>query len=307
MLRHRSVGLLSLGLLLVLGGGSQAVVFKTAILKNYVVWQTDYNDAYIAAQRDKKMLLIYFSPTATPRTTAAGPADDSVSAAISGADIADKLADYVCARLPLDASGSGADGKSVRLLGHGAFAELRNAGGVAVIDLAHPNTPYYARVVSVIPMTPGKYYHFQASHVPVLFDLPEGTLTQRTMIFAIRIHPERPASTSTLQEPVLLDEAAKQSNLQARIGVQGHHQWESRFHRIISRLVGRGYQSAAPREVVAESWPNQNLVDSCIDCVDSWRHSSGHWDAVRTRHSSYAYDIQKGSNGIWYATGIFAN
>jgi len=92
--------------------------------------------------------------------------------------------------------------------------------------------------------------------------------------------------------------------------VQGHQQWESRFHRIISRLTGRGRgraMSPAPIEVVAESWPNQNLVDSCVDCVDSWRHSSGHWAAVNGEHDSYGYDIQLGTNGIWYATGIFSN
>ncbi len=193
------------------------------------------------------------------------------------------------------------------MLSHAAFAELRGGGGVAVIDLEHPNTAYYARVVNVLPMTPGKYYRFQAYHVPVLFGLPEGTLTQRTMVFAVRIHPERPASTSTVAEPVLEDEAASHSNYQARICVQGHHQWDSRFHRIIARLSGRGYQYSAPREVVAESWPGQNLIDSCIDCVASWRQSPGHWDAVRSVHTSYAYDIQQGRNGIWYATGIFAN
>jgi hypothetical protein len=60
-------------------------------------------------------------------------------------------------------------------------------------------------------------------------------------------------------------------------------------------------------EVVAESWPDQNLIDSCIDCVDSWRHSPGHWRAVRGRHRLFGFDIRRGRNGIWYGTGIFAN
>jgi len=61
------------------------------------------------------------------------------------------------------------------------------------------------------------------------------------------------------------------------------------------------------KEVVAESWPNQTMLDSCVDCVDSWRHSSGHWQGVRSPHRAYAYDIRRGSNGIWYATGLFAD
>ena len=63
---------------------------------------------------------------------------------------------------------------------------------------------------------------------------------------------------------------------------------------------------SAPVEVVAESWPNQNLIDSCVDCVHSWRQSPGHWSAVQARQASYGYDIRRGGNGIWYATGIFA-
>ena len=126
------------------------------------------------------------------------------------------------------------------------------------------------------------------------------------MVFAVRIHPESPASTASKESPVLADEASAQSRYQAQICVQGHHQWESRFHRIIGRLFGRG-TPGTPKEVVAESWPNQNLIDSCIDCVDSWRQSSGHWAAVRAPHDSYGYDIQRGPNGIWYATGIFAD
>jgi len=40
-------------------------------------------------------------------------------------------------------------------------------------------------------------------------------------------------------------------------------------------------------------------------CVASWRQSPGHWDAVKAQQASYGYDIREGSNGIWYATGIF--
>ena len=65
--------------------------------------------------------------------------------------------------------------------------------------------------------------------------------------------------------------------------------------------------AGTPVEVVAESWPSQTMVDSCIDCVASWRHSEGHWRAVNGYHASYGYDIKRGGNGIWYGTGIFSN
>ncbi len=217
----------------------------------------------------------------------------------------ERLADYVCLRLPLDAA-TPVDGRPVRLLEHTSMAELRRGPGIAVIDLAHPGTEYYTYAVSVLPLTPGKYYRFHPEYVSVMLDLPAGTLTQRTMVFAVRIHPEAPRSTGSASSSVLKQEAESHSNYQAQIRVQGHQQWDSRFHRIMSRLLGRG-TPGMPKEVVAESWPNENLVDSCIDCVDSWRQSSGHWEAVRALHTAYGYDIQRGENGIWYATGIFSN
>jgi hypothetical protein len=41
--------------------------------------------------------------------------------------------------------------------------------------------------------------------------------------------------------------------------------------------------------------------------VDSWRHSSGHWQGVSRPHRAFGYDIRRGRNGIWYGTGIFAD
>jgi hypothetical protein len=156
----------------------------------------------------------------------------------------------------------------------------------------------------VVPFTPGKYYRFRPNHLEALVDLPRGTLTQRSMIFAVRIHPEHPASTNGDEDPILLSEASGQSKYQAQIHVQGHQNWESRFQRIIGKLLGRG-TPGTPVEVVAESWPNQDLMDSCVDCVDSWHHSEGHWNAVKAQQASYGYDIRESDNGIWYATGIF--
>lgn len=307
MSKDSTIALGALAACLLLGGLVKAVEFKTAILKNEVVWQTSYDEAYKLAKKDRKLLLIYFDPHPPVRTVGneIGVTADPVDLKLVGVESREKLEDYVFARLTMDVTVMDGD-KSIRLIDHPAFADLRSGGGIAILDLAHPDAPYYTYVVSTLPLASGKYYRFHPEYLPVLLDLPEGTITQRTMVFAVRIHPEGPASTANKESPVLADEAATQSRYQAQIGVQGHHQWESRFHRIMSRLFGRG-TPGTPKEVVAESWPNQNLIDSCIDCVGSWRQSSGHWAAVSSPHDSYGYDIQQGPNGIWYATGIFAN
>jgi hypothetical protein len=101
--------------------------------------------------------------------------------------------------------------------------------------------------------------------------------------------------------PLLVTEAGSHSRYQAQIRVQGHHFWNHRFQRLLG-LLPRGLH---PREVCAESWPNEKLVDAAVDCVDCWRQSSGHWSAVRASHPHFGYDMQKGSNGLWYATGVF--
>jgi len=98
-----------------------------------------------------------------------------------------------------------------------------------------------------------------------------------------------------------LEEAQSHSQYQADIRRQGHHYWESRFHRIVARLPG----GLGAREVCAESWPGENLVEAAIECVRCWRLSDGHWSAVRAPNRCFGYDMKRGSNGVWYATGIF--
>jgi len=136
----------------------------------------------------------------------------------------------------------------------------------------------------------------------VLLSLPIGSLTQRTLIFAVRTHPEGPASAISDPSPLLFAETANHSTHQANIAVQGHHDWENRFHAINARLPS----GLIATEVCAESWPGQPLVDAAEECVHSWRQSSGHWNSVRARHALFGYDMKRGRNGIWYATGIFA-
>jgi hypothetical protein len=254
---------------------------------------TDYKQAVNEAAEDRKLLFVYFHethPNAAQRAFESNTLGDVV--------IKEQLKRYVLLRLPRNAT-IVENGNRVTLLEHPAFAEMLGRQGVAILDFAHARDPYYGHVVSTFPFTPGKYYTKAA--LSIILDLPPGTLTQRTMIYAVRIHPEAPASTQGVFHTALADEAKEHADHQASILVQGHHNWESRFHRINSKLPS----GVVAQEVVAESWPNEGLVEACVDCVHSWRQSPGHWNAVRGRHPLFGYDIKRGKNGIWYATGIF--
>ena len=133
-----------------------------------------------------------------------------------------------------------------------------------------------------------------------LHEIEEVRTQLRMLIYAIRLHPESPRSTSGASSPVLCEAAAEHSRRQASLGRQGHQRWESRFHRIWAQVGGR-----PPVEVCAESWPDELLLTACLGCVHAWRQSAGHWQVVAGNHPLFGYDIRRGKNRIWYATGIF--
>lgn len=246
----------------------------------------DYAAATAAAQAGGAMLLVSVEP-------AGGSGDDVAGNRLESADLQGRFAaggrPWVFCRLGMEAGGAA-------LVGDPGLVEMRRGPGLFVVD--HTGGPYAGRIVSILPRTPGKYYSFSPAHIDELASLPQASLTQRSLILAVRIHPENPQSTSGVCDPALCAEAAAHSAHQARIGRQGHHGWDTRSQRI---AAGRG----GAAEVCAESWENQDLLDSCIDCVASWRQSGGHWNAVRSPQAAYGYDLRRGPNGIWYATGIF--
>jgi len=243
----------------------------------------DYAAATEAARQSQAMLLVSVEPTA-------GNPADIAGQHLESPDVQQQFATsgtpWVFCRVSMQDTGAG-------MVGDPGLVEMRRGPGVFVVDYAHGE--FTGRIVSVLPRTPGKYYRFSPSHLDALASLPAGTLNQRSLILAVRIHPENPQSTQGTCDPRLCQEAAAHSAHQASIRKQGHHNWQTR-----SQRIGGGAS-----EVCAESWENQDLLDSCVDCVASWRQSSGHWNAVRSPQAAYGYDIRRGSNGIWYATGIF--
>jgi hypothetical protein len=275
------------------GGNPAAAPAKPAEKKQPadLAWLGDYAQAWDIAERQAKMLLLYFC--------SAGRLSDKFDAeALADPEVRRKLDGLVRVRLSLDAKVA-ADGRQTKLLEHPAFAEMLGLPGLAIIDLAHKGAKYYGHVVSAFPFLDERVYG--ADEMKVMLDLPPGTLTQRTLIYAVRTHPEHPESTRGQFDPHLQEEAENHAQYQADIRVQGHHFWEGRFRRINGALPG----GCLAREVCAESWPGQGLLAAAIECVRCWRLSSGHWGAVRECHPVYGYDMKRGDNGVWYATGIF--
>ncbi len=261
-----------------------------------IVWHDTYAAAIHQARAENKMALLWFYLSSDPQWNAYFEkyvlADPEVQQSLQEK--------YVCAKLTPDATVDptkmGEEGK--RVLSHPSFAELAGQPGLVIIDMTDEESPHFHDVVSIYPFRSGP---IDSYGMYALLNLPPGTLTQRTLVWAVMTHPERPQSAYGNWSSALSAEAEMHSQYQAAIGVQGHHQWETRFQRIISRLPG----GLVAQEVCAESWPHQGLIEAARECVQSWRQSSGHWDAVRRHHPFFGYDMKRGANGTWYATGIF--
>lgn len=176
-----------------------------------------------------------------------------------------------------------------KLAAHKSLAHMKGRG----VFIADFDTDGRVPIVSILPRE-----HCTPSKLRTLVNLPRGTLTQRTLIWAVRVHPEHPRSTEGTAKQVLLAHAATNNRRQVGRQQQGHH-------------TPIGYLGNAS-EVAAESWPwNKNIVDGALDCVDSWRHSPGHWRGVSSPNRGFGYDMQTGPSKwfggqyVWYGTGVF--
>lgn len=267
-----------------------------------VPWHDHYATARDQAKQRGTLLLVQF--VAPQQQQSAAEWRRSLA---SSAELRSALASLVCVAVST-ADTVTVEGQEVVLLEHPAFREMQRRPGLAIVDFREPQSITYHQVVSVLPAAEGtladavaRRVYPSIDDVQVLLDLPAGTLTQRTLIYAVRTHPDQPQSTAGEWHPVLVSESAAHARYQADIGVQGHHAWETRFHRINAQLPGE----SVAQEVCAESWSGQGLLSAARECVRSWRQSSGHWGAVSARQAFFGYDMQRGTNGVWYATGIF--
>ncbi len=259
---------------------------------NELTWQTDYRAAMKDAAAAKQLLFIWFADPAQEGS------NEKLAVNIFAAEaMRSQMARLTLLKLPTTTVIKQSDDKEIKLLEHRAFAELHRGPGLAMIDLRDEKQKHFGYVVTIYPFSRGA---ISVARLKTLCELPAGTLTQRTLMFAVRTHAAAPQSAWSPHSAYLSSEAEKHSVHQASINLQGHHNWEARFHQINSGLGG-----GSSKEVCAESWPGQTLVAAAEECVHSWSQSSGHWSAVSARHAHFGYDMKRGTNGVWYATGIF--
>jgi len=259
-------------------------------------WHTDYTVAYREAREARKMLLVFFRDEAAPNIAACYERD-----VLAADELLEPLSKFVRVALPLDATGpvrDDAETMDVKLLKHSAFKYMYGRQGIAVIDLTEPDSELYGHVVSAHPFTPGK--HYTARGTKLVLGLPRGTVTQRALIYAVRLHPAAPVSTTEGKcHGYLCKQARNSSNLMATYGSVGHHDWGTRYGEIASQ-TGKSAQ-----EVAAMSG-NRSMIDAAIELVDQWYGSPAHWQIMSAPASIFGYDLVRDSAGNWWGTGLFA-
>ena len=295
------------GLMLILGFVFPGVAAEKQLVKiqnategnhNAVgLWQTDYCPAKSRAIITKKNMLIHFVEKNESLRHRRFITDTCFRPKVRPL-----LESFICVRLPCGYTVS-VDGQKQTLLKLPDFDVMQRQGGLAVIDFSCPDSTTHGQVIGGLPFVEPSYYappFESAESVSTFLGLPSGTLAERMMVYAIRMHPEGPQSTSGVSSTVLRKAASTHSERQATLGRQGHQQWQARFQHLWMQIGGK-----PPVEVCAESWPGEPLVTACLGCVHAWRQSAGHWQSVYGSHPLYAYSIHRGRNRIWYATGIF--
>ena len=211
-----------------ISSGLVCLVCTTALAAEGSSWLDDYGQAMKEAKQSKRMMLVYFHKDGVDVEK-----DAFVPETGAGRRIA-ALGGEACAGAGAVSKRSQVNGQEIQLIRHPVVCRTAGASGGGRHRFRGSESEYYGHVVSIYPLSlPGA---LTTKHLTALLSLPHGSLTQRTLILAVRIHPEGPASTDGTMLTTLAKESESHSRYQARITNQGHHNWESRFHRISGQL-----------------------------------------------------------------------
>lgn len=258
-------------------------------------WFTAYQDGYRQAVKDKSQLLIFFRDEREKKVADAFERD-----VLANKELEAALSKVVRVIVPVGAKEPNPAAKTagVRLLDHGSFEHMYHRQGLAVIDLTDEKSNLYGMVISAHPFTAG--LHYTVRSVTTILGLPRGTVTQRALIYAVRIHPAMPPSTNGTFSPAMVKQAHRNSVLMSQYGSVGHHDWGTRSAEATAE-TGR-----SPTEAAAMAM-NPHLIDAATELVNMWQGSPSHWVMVGSPALLYGYDMYRAPGGSWYGTGVFAN
>jgi len=271
-------------------------------------WETDYEFALETAETSSRLLLIYLyadNESDIPAELAALPVASACqrfdTVVLDNCLVRSELSRYVLLKLPVDTKIADENGVETTIYALPGFEHMIGHPGLVVIDFERRNKPYYGKVVGILPFMRGVAP--TAEQTDTFLGLTPGKLTQRTLIYAVRTHPDRPQSTDGEPAPVVMQAATDHALYQAERGVLNHYNFGARSYQV-KEVLGEG---GMPAEICAQSQSGEGLFEGAIACMRAWRYSSAHWSIAKRSHRYYGYDMVRGKNGAWYAVGFFIN
>ena len=272
-----------------------------------IYWETDYENARDMAKLSSRSLLIYLcadSETEIHEDVAALPVVSACrqfnTVVLDDIFVRSGLCRYVLLKLPMDATITGEDGMATTVYSLPGFEHMVGHPGLIEIDFEHRDKPYYGEVVGILPFLRGVCPTMEQTET--FLDLPPGTLTQRTLTYAVRIHPDKPLSTDGEPVSIVVQMAAEHALFQAERNILTHQNFGVRSSKA-QAVLGSGM----PAEICAQTQSGLGLFEGAISAMRAWRYSSGHWSIAKRTHRYYGYDMERGKNGAWYAVGFFIN
>ncbi|MGL4944532.1 MAG: hypothetical protein ACRC46_15225 [Thermoguttaceae bacterium] len=180
------------------------------------------------------------------------------------------------------------------------FSAMGGRAGVAIVELENGCGTTSDRLTSAMPFVKGRA--FNPKEIAVLLTLPNATLAQRSLIYAVRTHQHAPKSTEGAFHPVMERLAAEHAIYQATRRSMGHYNYGKRQAAAKNEIEG----VVSTSEICAVNGFNATPLEAAIALVGQWRGSAPHWSAMKRSHTYYAYDMMESSQGHWYAVGFFA-
>ena len=263
-------------------------------------WHEDYVAAFAEASQRKQYLLMLFRDKTETR-----PRQSSASS-LFAPSLQPMLEQFIRVELPVNTampatfeSTATADQNDLPqlLLNHRSFRHLGVQPGIVVVDLTDPESANYARVVSSIPL-PGDGL-LSTDELMLAFNLPKGTISQRTLLLAIRRNV--PDSSLSMREfsATLVEQARRNSRMMA------HSEQSVSFEQDLRReAVVREF---GPRvellELVFATENRTTVQDAALQAVNSWSASSDSFEVLTTPAKAMGMDMfQSPETGRWYVT-----
>ncbi len=265
-----------------------------------LAWHSDYLAAYVEASQEKRYLLMLF------RDAVFGGEPLAATDAVFAPSMRPMLEQFSRVELPLNAAMpilSDKDHEAQKtglpnlLLKHRSFRHLGMHPGIAVIDLTDPGSPNHARVVTVLPLPESG--QFQDDTLMLALNLPQGAISQRTLLFAIR--STVPDSSLSMRQfnPTLVELAHRNSRYMANAGQAGSFDQKTRQQRIEQEF---GPQAELKKLVFATE-SETTIHDAALQAVTSWIETSESFEVLDAPATAMGMDMfQNSESGRWFVT-----